>query len=95
MTRRNLALLVLLFNLIMTVSFIASSDSIWSQINANNSTVYINAVQISFTHPFINGTHINLGPTPTVIPNYPFLLFIMGTAVNLIFFFLVIRSKKC
>ena len=93
--------LVILFNILVSLGFISSNIYMWNylktEINDITPAAYIekiDAFQVSISHPYINDT-VNLGPLPTVIPNYPFILFWISTIGNLILITLalVLRNK--
>ena len=96
--RRVLIALIILFNAIMVTGFILSNIYMWNFLKTeiNDKTAYIEEIgfQVSISHPvYVNGTIVNLGPLPTVIPNYPFILFWVSTIGNLVFIALVLRNK--
>jgi len=99
--RRVLITLIIFFNVLFSLSFIFSNIYMWNylktEINDKTPAAYIediDAFQVSISHPYINDTAINLGPVPTVIPNYPFILFWISTIGNLFFILLILRSKE-
>jgi hypothetical protein len=106
--RRGLVALIILFNAIIVTGFILSNIYMWNflktEINEkasyNGQGLYaISCIegigfQVSISHPvYANGTIVNLGPLPTVIPNYPFILFWVSIIGNLVFIALVLRNK--
>ena len=96
--RRVLIALIILFNAIMVTGFILSNIYMWNFLKTeiNDKTAYIEEIgfQVSISHPvYVNGTIVNLGPLPTVIPNYPFILFWVSTIGNVVFIALVLRNK--
>jgi hypothetical protein len=96
--RHVLIALIILFNAIMVTGFILSNIYMWNFLKTeiNDKTAYIEEIgfQVSISHPvYVNGTIVNLGPLPTVIPNYPFILFWVSTIGNVVFIALVLRNK--
>jgi hypothetical protein len=89
----------LTFNVIIAVLFVISSFYVWDFINLTDTTlgatqVSINPLVLEITHHVNQNGMINLGPLPTVIPNYPFILFLIATVGNTCFFYLAIRKKE-
>ena len=48
-------------------------------------------LQIIISHMYLSNGNLNLGPLPTVIPNFPFILFWVALAGN---FYFVVRLLK-
>ena len=108
--RRVLTTLIVFFNVLFGLSFIFSNIYMWNFLKTeiNDKTAYIEdtgfqvtayiediGFQVSISHPvYVNGTIVNLGPLPTVIPNYPFILFWISPIGNLFFILLILRSKE-
>jgi len=48
--------------------------------------VHFSGFQVNISHDiYENGQVVNLGPLPTVIPNYPYILFWVSIIGNLVF----------
>ena len=97
--RRVLTTLIVFFNVLFGLSFIFSNIYMWNFLKTeiNDKTAYIEDIgfQVSISHPvYVNGTIVNLGPLPTVVPNYPFILFWISPIGNLFFILLILRSKE-
>ena len=79
----------LIFNVTVSVSFVLVNDSMWdfitSEIGYDPSRVaedshvepyiIISGFEVSVGHSIYSDGVINLGPLPTVVPNYPYMLF--------------------
>lgn len=90
---------MLIFNILVCLFFILSNNYIWGFINSTNdiyhpTQVSINPFQVSISHMINQNGMINLGPVPSVVPNYPFILFWVAIIGNICFFILALRSKE-
>jgi len=107
--RRILTEIIVLFNVLIVLGFVFSNFYIWNFFNTQidqgityngqggYSIPYIEdfGLQVSVSHPFYeNGTIVNLGSTPTAVPNYPFILFWVAIVGNLLFILILLRNKK-
>jgi uncharacterized membrane protein len=90
--------LALTFNLLMGVSFVLANNSMWdfiiteidydpSQVPDSNHVmpyIIISGFEVSVGHSVYSDGVFNLGPLPTVIPNYPYMLFWVCVVGNLV-----------
>ena len=90
---------ILIFNVLIAVLFVISNLYIWGFINLTNDISY--SIQISINPLIVEITHIvqfngmiNLGPLPTDIPNFPFILFFVAIGGNLWLFNKAQKSKE-
>jgi hypothetical protein len=107
---RVFVVLVVIFNVLVGVAFVSSNIYMWDYLNTQINEVGGNKGQGSFVIPYIevsglqvtvghefwsdNGTVVNLGPFPTGVPNYPFILFWVSMVGNLVFIaFAVVLHK--
>jgi hypothetical protein len=102
--------LVVIFNVLIGVAFVFSNIYMWDYLNTEINEMGGNKGQGNFVIPYIqdfglqvsighefwadNGTAINLGPIPTVIPNYPFILFLVSMLGNFVFITLALVLHK-
>jgi len=90
--------LALIFNVVMSVGIVLANDTMWdsiiTELDYNPSSLrdsyhlvpyfYISGFEVSVgLWIYSNGT-INLGPLPTVVPNYPYMLFWVCMAGNFV-----------
>ncbi len=108
MSKKKLIGLAIIFNIIMLVAFIFSSIYIWNFINKITDLGYYGSNGVTIPTIWITALQITGGtigwtsdgtrvprPLPTVIPNYPFMLFWITLIGNLILIaFLIQKSKK-
>jgi len=92
--------LALIFNVVMGVVFVLANNSLWDFIKAEIDHapppideglhqvvpyIHISGFEVGISHHiYINGTIGNLGPLPTVVPNYPYMLFWVCMAGNFV-----------
>jgi hypothetical protein len=93
------SVLFLTFNVIFIVLFVFSSFYVWGFINSTDATlgqtqVSIDPFVLTISHPITQDGMVNLGPLPTVVPNYPFFIFLIATAGNIGFFYLAMGKKE-
>ena len=100
--------LALIFNVIMGVSFVLANNSMWdfitseidydpSQVADSNHLVpyiIISGFEVSVGHSIHSDGAFNPGPLPTVIPNYPYILFWVLMIGNLVFAALALVLHK-
>ena len=81
--------LALVFNVAMSVSFVLTHDSMWASIIAEidydpskvaegshvEPYIIISGFEVSVGHSIHSNGVFNPGPLPTVVPNYPYMLF--------------------
>jgi hypothetical protein len=89
--------LVVIFNVAVSGGFILASNYLFDYLNTEMGDIgytdqglysipYIvfSGFQVQISHEmYENGQSVNLGPLPTVIPNYPYILFWVSTLGNL------------
>jgi hypothetical protein len=106
---KRIVVYLALFNVIMLLAIIFSNIYMWGYLNTEINEESGNKGQGSFVIPYIfesgfqviighvywadNGTIVNLGPIPTGIPNYPFILSLMSIMGNFTLIALVIRKQ--
>jgi uncharacterized membrane protein len=57
--------------------------------------IHITGFQVEISHAYYeNGQVVNLGPLPTVVPNYPYILFWVSMIGNLVFVALALVLHK-
>ncbi len=80
--------LIVVFNVVLSVGFVLASDYLFDYLNSEVNDVgyteqgfYViphirfSGFQVEISHGiYENGQVVNLGPLPTVIPNYPYIL---------------------
>ncbi len=107
MSKKKMIVGLIISNALIIVAFILSSIYIWNFINNTTSQwsysndgvtipiINLNALQVTGgTVGWTNdGTQIPR-PLPTIIPNYPFMLFWIAVIGNIIFAVLIQKSKK-
>lgn len=108
MSKRRMIVYVAIFNVLMIVAFIFSNIYMWNSLRTivDNGAGYQgqdsyvipfvedSGLQVSISHVFFaeNATVVNLGPLPTVVPNYPFYVFWISIVGNLALIALVLRK---
>ena len=106
MSKRQMIVCVAIFNVLMIVAFIFSNLYIWDFINNLTSQWRHDSSGTTIPIIHINGLQVTGGtvgwtsegiqiprPLPTVIPNYPFILFWIAMVGNLIFIASVLRKQ--
>ncbi len=88
-------IVMILFNVLLTVFFVSSNYEIWNTINPLHETSPIWGPRSIFFVPrvLVNGIFIP-EQRVVVLPNYPFMLFWVAMIGNIIFAFLIQKSKK-
>ena len=88
----------LIFNVVMGAGFVLANDSMWdfiiSEIDYDPSQmaedshvvpyIIISGFEVSVGDEIYSNGAFNLGPLPTVIPNYPYILFWVSMIGNLV-----------
>ena len=89
--------LVLIFNVLLGVGYVVASGNLYDYLETEMSDVgyteqglyvipyiRITGFQVEISHSYCeNGQVVNLGPLPTVVPNYPYILFLVLMIGNL------------
>ena len=93
-----------LFNVLIGLLFIFSNIYLWGIFNSEVSyftptqvginQVSINPLQVTISHLYLSNGNINLGPLPTQVPNYPFILFWVALVGNICFVVLTLRTVE-
>jgi hypothetical protein len=100
--------LALIFNVLMGVGYVLASSNLYDYLEAEMNElgyteqglyviphILINGFQVEISHTYYeNGQVVNLGPLPTVVPNYPYLLFWVSMIGNLVFVALALVLHK-
>src|SRR4030042_7156085 len=100
---------VAIFNVLMILAIIFANSYMWGYLNTEINEKSGNQGHGSYVIPYIiengfqviighefwadNGTIVNLGPLPTGIPNYPFILSLISIMGNLALIVLVIGKQ--
>ena len=92
---KTIVLLVILFNVMFSVLFVFSNYYIWDSLKEYPyTTATWSPIMVSYVpRLFENGELISL-QTIKEIPNFPFWLFFISTAVNLFFIIILLKSKE-
>ena len=100
--------LALIFNVLMGVGYVVASGSLYDYLETGMNNVgyteqglyviphiRITGFQVEISHTYYdNGQVVNLGPLPSVVPNYPYLLFWVCVIGNLVFIALALILHK-
>ncbi len=101
--------LMIVFNVVMLVAFIFANIYIWdflnTQINLNSThepngntvvpIIQIDGLQVSVDHIGWTSDGILIPmPLPAVVPNYPFILFLVATIGNILFAVAILRRRR-
>ncbi len=101
--------LMIVFNVVMLVAFIFANIYIWdflnTQINLNSShepngntvvpIIQIDGLRVTADHVGWTSEGILIPmPLPAVVPNYPFILFLVATIGNILFAVAILRRRR-
>ena len=100
--------LALIFNVVMGVGYVVASGNLYDYLETEMndvgytehglyviSHIRITGFQVEISHAYYeNGQVVNLSPLPTVVPNYPYLLFWVSMIGNLVFVALALVLNK-
>lgn len=98
MHKKQLVTYIAIFNVLIIVAFIFSNTYMWNylyteinELSGNKGQgnfvipyiLYMNGFEVTIGHDYWSDNLVNMGPIPTGIPNYPFIIFWVSIVGNL------------
>lgn len=93
MNKRSVLILLVIFDAMLAISFIASNWWVWNYFNGKITANTWGPLQIAIApQTIVDGEATTIG-TYSALPNYPFILFWVALAVNFAFVVLALRNN--
>ena len=103
---KRIVVYVAIFNVLMIIAFLFSNIYMWGYLNTEINEksgnkgqgnfvipyiLYMNGFEVTIGHDYWSDNLVNLGPIPTGIPNFPFIIFWVSIVGNLVLIALLLR----